>query len=59
MDEDQEGSDVDEEDQDLLDEMIQTAQFHAPQPPHPRSFQVSLIRLFLPLTQNWELTNKP
>lgn len=42
LDDDQEGSDLDDED-DLLDEMIQTAQFHPPQAPHPRSFQVGLF----------------
>ncbi|KAL0269435.1 UNVERIFIED_CONTAM: hypothetical protein PYX00_007169 [Menopon gallinae] len=39
LDEDREGSDVDEEEEDFLNEMIQTAQFHTPQTPHPRTFQ--------------------
>lgn len=45
LDEDREGSDVDEE-EDFLNEMIQTAQFHTPQTPHPRTFQVSVFKLF-------------
>ncbi|KAK6638965.1 hypothetical protein RUM43_007235 [Polyplax serrata] len=39
---DPEGSDIEEEEEDFLNEMIQTAQFHPPQTPHPRTFPLYL-----------------